>query len=121
TIALFALQDPAVALLPVAVCAVAITFFSATQDIAFDAYRTDVSLPSERGPAAAATNLGYRTSAWLASAFALLVADHVCWRLPFLFLAAVMSLFCIATWRAPEPDYPQQSPRSLRESVVVPL
>ena len=57
TIALFALQNPGVALAPVTACAVAIVFFSATQDIAFDAYRTDVSLPSERGLAAAATNL----------------------------------------------------------------
>ena len=43
-------------------------FFSATQDIAIDAYRTDVPAPSERGLAAAATNLGYRPAAWLASA-----------------------------------------------------
>ena len=120
-IACLALQDPAVALMPVAICALAIVFLSATQDIAFDAYRTDVSLPSERGPAAAATNLGYRTSAWIASAFALLVADHFGWRLAFLILAVVMTLFCIATWLAPEPDYPQQSPRSLRESIVMPL
>ncbi len=120
-IACLALQDPKVALLPVAICALAIVFLSATQDIAFDAYRTDVSLPSERGPAAAATNLGYRTSAWIASAFALLVADHFGWRPAFLILGAVMTLFCIATWLAPEPDYPQQSPRSLRESVVMPL
>ena len=32
-----------------------------------------------------------------------------------------MALFCIATWLAPEPDYQHQPPRSLRESVVVPL
>jgi PAT family beta-lactamase induction signal transducer AmpG len=121
TIALFALQNPAAALLPVAVCAVAIVFFSATQDIAFDAYRTDVSLPSERGPAAAATNLGYRTAAWLASAVALVVADYFGWRLAFLILAGIMLLFCMATWRAPEPANPQQPPRSLRESVVMPL
>ena len=74
-IALFAVQNPSVALLPVAICAVAIVFLSATQDIAVDAYRTDVSLPTERGPAAAVTNLGYRTAAWFASAVALLVAD----------------------------------------------
>jgi PAT family beta-lactamase induction signal transducer AmpG len=121
TIALFALQNPAAALLSVAVCAVAIAFFSATQDIAFDAYRTDVSLPSERGPAAAATNLGYRTAAWLASAVALVVADHFGWRLAFLILAGVMALFAISTWLAPEPAHPQQAPRSLRESVVTPL
>src|ERR1700761_2771031 len=121
TIGLLALQDPAAALLPVAACAVAIVFLSATQDIAFDAYRTDVSLPSERGPAAAATNLGYRTAAWFASAVALLIADYFGWRLAFLILAGVMTLFCIATWLAPEPAEVQQLPRSLRESVVTPL
>jgi MFS transporter, PAT family, beta-lactamase induction signal transducer AmpG len=120
-IAALALQNPAQALLPVAVCAVIITFFSATQDIAYDAYRTDVSLPSERGPAAAATNLGYRVASWTASSLALLVADYFGWRLAFLVMGAVMTFFCIATWRAPEPDYPEESPRSLRESIVMPL
>jgi len=120
-IALLALQNPAASLMPVTACAVGIVFFSATQDIAFDAYRTDVSLPSERGPAAAVTNLGYRTAAWLASAFALVIADYFGWRPAFLVLATVMLAFCIGTWRAPEPAYGPQLPRSLRESVVTPL
>src|SRR5256885_13434457 len=90
TIALLPLQTPALALAPITACAVAIVFFSATQDIAFDAYRTDVSLPSERGLAAAATNLGYRTAAWFASACALIVADHFGWRPAFLVLAVIM-------------------------------
>jgi PAT family beta-lactamase induction signal transducer AmpG len=120
TIALFALQNPAVTLAPVTACAVAIVFFSATQDIAFDAYRTDVSLPSERGLAAAATNLGYRSAAWVASACALIVADHFGWRLAFLILAVAMLLFGVATVRAPTSHNTYQ-PRSLRESVVVPL
>ncbi len=120
-IALFALQDPATALAPVAVCAAAIVFLSATQDIAFDAYRTDVCLPSERGPAAAATNLGYRTAAWFASAVALVIADYFGWRPAFLILAGVMILFCVGTWLAPEPQAQTQAPRSLRESVVMPL
>jgi len=120
TIALFALQNPAVALTPISACAVAIVFFSATQDIAFDAYRTDVSAPSERGLAAAATNLGYRTAAWLASACALVVADHFGWRPAFLILAVVMLLFCGATMLAPTTHNTYQ-PRSLRESVVAPL
>src|SRR5882762_5532600 len=119
-IAFFALQNPAVALVPVAACAVAIVFLSATQDIAIDAYRTDVSLPSERGPAAAASNLGYRTAAWFASAVALLIADYFGWRLAFLILAGIMMLFCISTWLAPEPVQIQQAPRSLRETVVIP-
>ncbi len=120
TIALFALQNPAVALAPVTACAVAIVFFSATQDIAYDAWRTDVSLPSERGLAAAAHNLGYRSAAWIASAVALIVADHFGWRLAFLVLAVAMLLFGVATVRAPQSHNTYQ-PRSLRESVVVPL
>ncbi len=120
TIGLFAVQSPGVALAPITACAVAIVFFSATQDIAYDAWRTDVSLPSERGLAAAATNLGYRSAAWIASAVALIVADYFGWRPAFLILAAVMLSFCLATALAPEPPAPQQ-PRSLRESVVVPL
>jgi PAT family beta-lactamase induction signal transducer AmpG len=120
TIALFALQNPALALAPITACAVAIVFFSATQDIAIDAYRTDVSLPSERGLAAAATNLGYRSAAWVASACALIVADHFGWRLAFLILAVAMLLFGVATVRAPS-SHNSYQPRSLRESVVVPL
>lgn len=121
TIALFALQNPAESLLPITLCAVAIVFFSATQDIAFDAYRTDVSKPSERGMAAAATNLGYRTCAWLASSFALVVADYFGWRPALLLLAAVMAAFCVATLLAPSPEYRQRPPQTLRESIVEPL
>jgi PAT family beta-lactamase induction signal transducer AmpG len=120
TIALFALQNPGVSLAPIAACALAIVFFSATQDIAVDAYRADVSLPSERGLAAAATNLGYRSASWIALAVALVVADHFGWRLAFLLLACGMLLFCIATTRAPS-SHNTYRPRSLRESVVEPL
>jgi PAT family beta-lactamase induction signal transducer AmpG len=119
-IALFALQNPSESLAPIAACALAIVFFSATQDIAIDAYRADVSLPSERGLAAAATNLGYRSASWIALAVALVVADHFGWRLAFLLLACGMLLFCVATVRAPS-SHNTYRPRSLRESVVEPL
>jgi len=119
-IALLALQNPVLSLGAVTACAFAIVFCSATQDIAIDAWRTDVSLPSERGLAAAATNLGYRSAAWVASACALIVADHFGWRLAFLILAVAMLLFGVATVRAPS-SHNSYQPRSLRESVVVPL
>jgi PAT family beta-lactamase induction signal transducer AmpG len=119
-IALFALQNPASSLAPIAVCAVAIVFFSATQDIAIDAYRTDVAAPSERGLAAAATNLGYRSAAWTASALALVIAGAVGWRAAFLLLAGIMLLFCVATVWAPS-SHNDYRPRSLRESIVEPL
>jgi MFS transporter, PAT family, beta-lactamase induction signal transducer AmpG len=120
-IALLAVQDPTVSLTPIAICAAVIVFLSATQDIGIDAYRTDVSLPAERGLAATATNLGYRTAAWFAAAVALVIADYFGWRPAFLILAGVMTLFCISTWLAPEPPVVQQPPRSLRETIVIPL
>jgi MFS transporter, PAT family, beta-lactamase induction signal transducer AmpG len=120
TIGLFALQNPRVSLFPIATCAVAIVFFSATQDIAYDAWRTDVSLPSERGLAAAAQTVGYRSAAWIASAVALVIADYFGWRPAFLVLAGVMLLFCLATVLAPSTQI-RHHPRSLRESVVAPL
>jgi MFS transporter, PAT family, beta-lactamase induction signal transducer AmpG len=120
TIALCALQDPRLGLVPLAACAVAIVFFSATQDIAIDAYRADVSLPSERGLAAAAANLGYRSASWIALAVALVIADHFGWRAAFLTLALLMALFAVATVRAPT-SHNSYRPRSLAESVREPL
>jgi len=120
-IASMAVQNPAVSLTPIAICAAIIVFLSATQDIGIDAYRSDVSLPPERGLAATATNLGYRTAAWFASAVALVIADYFGWRPAFLILGGVMTLFCITTWLAPEAPAIQQPPRSLRETIVIPL
>lgn len=120
SIAVFAMQDPRISLTPITVCAVAIVFFSATQDIAYDAWRTDVSLPSERGLAAAAVNFGYRISAWVAAAVALLVADYFGWRVALWLLALIMALFVVATVNAPS-SHNSYQPRSLRESVVAPL
>jgi PAT family beta-lactamase induction signal transducer AmpG len=119
-IALLALQNPGASLTPIAICALAVVFFSATQDIAIDAYRADVSLPSERGLAAAATNLGYRVASWIALAVALVVADHFGWRTAFLVTATLMLLFVVATVRAPS-SHNAYRPRSLTESVVEPL
>jgi PAT family beta-lactamase induction signal transducer AmpG len=121
TIAVLAFQDPAHSLSTVALCAVAIVFMSATQDIVIDAYRADLATPAERGLAVTAANLGYRASAWLAFAFAVVIADRFGWMTALLFLAGVMAIFTIITWRAPEPFYTQPPPASLAESVIGPL
>jgi PAT family beta-lactamase induction signal transducer AmpG len=115
------LQDPSRSLPAVAVTALVIVFLSASQDIVIDAYRADVSLPEERGVAAAANNLGYRVCAWLAFAAALIAADALGWRLAFLVLAAAMLAFTLATWFAPEPEYPLAPPTSLKQSVRLSL
>jgi PAT family beta-lactamase induction signal transducer AmpG len=117
----FAIQDPARSLPAVAATALLIVFFSASQDIVIDAWRADVSLPQERGLAAAANNLGYRACAWAAFATALVVADAVGWRAAFLVLAAIMAAFALATWAAPEPQRAAPAPGTLAQSVAEPL
>jgi PAT family beta-lactamase induction signal transducer AmpG len=119
-IALLAFADPAESVLGISVCATAIVFLSASQDIVIDAYRTDLARPEERGLAAAATNLGYRAASWIAFAIALLVAEYAGWTAALLAVAALMAAFGLATVRAPEPSA-APPPRTLRESVVEPL
>jgi PAT family beta-lactamase induction signal transducer AmpG len=121
TMALLAFQDPSQSLLGISVCALAIVFLSATQDIVIDAYRADVVTPAERGPAVTASTVGYRTAAYIAPAVALVLADHFGWRPALLVVAALMALFALATVVAPEPVYRSPPPASLRESVLGPL
>jgi PAT family beta-lactamase induction signal transducer AmpG len=120
-IAVFAFLDPTVSLAAVAACAVVIVFFSASQDIVVDAYKVDLVDAAERGLAAAAANLGYRASSWIAVAAALVVAEYFGWRPALLLLAAAMAGFAVVTLRAPEPVQRAAPPRGLRQSVLEPL
>ncbi len=100
----------------------AIVFLSASQDIVIDAYRTDVARPEERGPAAAATNLGYRALSYGSLAVSLIVADVWGWRAAFLTIAVATLLLIPATILAPEPDDPRGNRvPTLWESVIEPL
>ena len=120
-IAVLAVQDPSGSLMTVALCALLIVFLSASQDIVIDAYKVDVATPADRGAIVAAANLGYRASAWIAFALALVVADHFGWRAAFMMLAAIMAAMSIGTWLAPEPAQRADPPHSLAESIVTPL
>ena len=115
--ALLAFQDPSFTLVGVSICAVAIVFMSASQDIVIDAYKADVAAPEERGPAAMVSTIGYRAASYVAPAVALVVADFFGWRPALLAVAAMMALFALATLWAPEPAR-HAAPESLGDSVV---
>ncbi|MCB9496048.1 MAG: MFS transporter [Fibrobacteria bacterium] len=120
-VALMALSDPAHALTAIASCAVLVAFLSASQDIVFDAWRTDVLPPAERGPGAALGVLGYRVALLLTGSLALILADHLSWKLIYLFLALIQALLILATLLAPEPETPPAAPHTLEEAVVRPF
>jgi PAT family beta-lactamase induction signal transducer AmpG len=121
-IAAMGLLSPEGSLLPLALLAVAVAFFSATQDIAFDAYSTDVLHREERGAGAAVKVLGYRIAMLVSGGLALILADGwLGWGKTYVLMGALMAVGVLATFWAPEPDRPVPPPRSLLEAVSEPL
>ena len=103
------------------VLAIAVAFMSASLDIVFDAYRTDVLLPAERGFGAAVWVNGYRLSLLLASAGALVLADHIGWRGTYLALAGLMAAGVVTILLSPNPPTAGLTPKTLKEAVGLPL
>jgi PAT family beta-lactamase induction signal transducer AmpG len=114
-------QQPKQALQLLAVNAIFIAFFSASQDIAFDAYRTDVLEEPEMGAGAAITVLGYRLALVLTGSLALVLADRLPWSVVYLFMAALMLVGLVSTFFAPEPTKPVHTPETLTDAIVLPF
>lgn len=116
------LMSPGQALLPLALLAVAVAFCSATQDIAFDAYRSDVLHKEERGAGAALSVLGYRLAMLVSGGLALIIADQwLGWGHTYMLMGGLMLVAALATFWAPEPEVPAQTPRSLSRAVYEPF
>jgi PAT family beta-lactamase induction signal transducer AmpG len=98
-----------------------IAFLSATQDIAGDAYRTDVLEPLELESGASLWVLGYRIALFITSSLALILADFLPWNGVYLLMAGFMALGIIATLWAPEPrrDHQANSPLSLKDGIFL--
>jgi len=94
---------------------------SASQDIVVDAYRTDLLSAKERGMGAAVGVLGYRIAMLASGGLALILADQIGWRSTYFLMAALMGVGVLASFLAPEPATPSDTPRSLADAVVGPL
>ncbi|MCI4236212.1 muropeptide MFS transporter AmpG [Dickeya dianthicola] len=105
-----------------AVLAVIIAFCSASQDIVFDAYKTDLLPPEERGSGAAISVLGYRLAMLVSGGLALWIADRFLgWQATYWLMAGLLLLCTLATWLSPEPAVSEPAPRSLEQAVFAPL
>ena len=105
-----------------ALLAVWVAFLSATQDIAFDAYSTDVLHKDERAAGAALKVLGYRLAMIVSGGLALILADQwLGWRGMYIAMGGVMAVCSLSTLFAPEPEQVAAAPRTLRLAVVEPL
>jgi len=122
SIAAMGLYSPGQHLGILALLAVMVAFLSATQDIAFDAYSTDVLRKDERAAGAAVKVLGYRLAMIVSGGLALIIADRwLGWSNMYFLMGAMMAACAVATLLAPEPEHVSKAPRTLGLAVVQPL
>jgi MFS transporter, PAT family, beta-lactamase induction signal transducer AmpG len=113
-------QDPRLSLGGIALIAVAIAFASASQDIAFDAFRTESLAREDQGLGAAISINAYRIAMLVAGAFALWLADQVPWRIVYLVMAGFMLPGICTSLLVSEP-VAAAAPRNLVDAVVKPF
>ena len=119
--AAMALQDPRRGLQLLAINAVLIAFFSASQDIVGDAYRTDVLTEREMGPGASVWVLGYRIAMLVTASLAFFLADRLSWPTVYVIMSLLMLVGMGAALVAPEPAMRERPPRSMAEAVWYPF
>lgn len=83
--------------------AVCLAFFSASQDIVVDAYRVEIVPVEQQGAAAAMMTFGYRMAMLVSGAGALWLSDHVSWTLTYSIMAACMGVGIAVCLVMPEP------------------
>ena len=92
-----------------AVAGVMVAFSSATQDIAFEAYRVEILKSHEIGMGAGASMLGYRMGMWVSGAGALYLASYFSWFTVYAFMACCVSVGMITTLLSPEPTLSREA------------
>ncbi len=120
-IAVMALSSPQKMPFCLAVIALCVAFFSASQDIVVDAYRTDVLAEKERGIGVAIFIFGYRIAMLVAGAVALIMSDVMGWQKTYFFMALFMIFGMLGTVIGREPDNHIVPPKTMQEAVWGPL
>lgn len=120
-LATMAFLNPAVHPWMLAWVAFIVAIFSASQDIAIDAYRADILQPEERGLGAAFTTFGGRIAFLISSALALILASHIGWRFTYLMMAVLIAINVLVTVWSPRPDENVIAPRTMSKAVIEPL
>ncbi|NWF76106.1 MAG: MFS transporter [Nitrospirae bacterium] len=120
-ISLMAYSSPQQAPFFLAVLALVVAFFSASQDIVIDAYRTDILREHERGVGAAVFVMGYRIALLVSGALAFVISEYIFWRNTYLLMAGIMGVGVITTLLGNEPDKKTIPPHNLQEAIVGPM
>lgn len=106
----------------VALFALLVAIFSASQDIVIDAWRREALSDDELGWGSSVHVAAYLFAFRLiAGAFALILSDHLPWSTVYQLMALTLVLGVIATFLCEEPKVESTLPKSLKEAVVEPF
>lgn len=101
--------------------AILCAFFSATQDVAIDAHRTEYLPTTNHGIGASLAVLGYRLALLVAGGFALIVAQHFGWAVAYRMMGFLMVFGMVATLCSAEPSLQTIQTLSIGESIILPF
>lgn len=102
TLLLLANMNPGLQASNMGIAALAVAFFSASQDISITAYQTDVLTSEERGLGAAYYIFTYRIAVLISGGLALVSADYFGWKFTYEIMAMLMLLSMVPVFRAPQ-------------------
>lgn len=113
--------DPAQSIWVIAWLAVAVAFFSASQDIVLDAFRREILPDRELGMGNAIHVQAYRISSLIPGSLSLILADILPWSSVFWITAAFMLLGLAMCLAVTEPEAEMSPETGLKGAVVAPF
>ena len=121
SIGLMGAYQPAQSTWLIAWFAVAVAFFSASQDVVLDAYRREILPDAELGLGNSVHVQAYRISSLVPGSLALILADILPWSSVFWITGAFMAVGIVLTLVIDEPDTEAPPVMGLRAAVVAPF
>lgn len=117
--------NPSQSLSLMALISILVAFFSATQDIAIDAYRREILSNEELGLGSSLGIYGYRVALLLSGGAGIgLVGSSfwpITWGQLYYIMAACMIVGVVTTLFAPEPQVDTPPPKTLMEAIIEPF
>ncbi|MBT78683.1 MAG: AmpG family muropeptide MFS transporter [Chromatiales bacterium] len=121
SIGMLGAYQPADSIQSIAFLMFAISLFSATQDVALDAYRREMLADDELGIGNSFFINTYRLSGFISGSLALILSDTIPWGLVYWIVAGFMLVGIVTTFVVTETADDSVAPQSLRAAVIEPF
>lgn len=120
-IAVYGMLDPQAQLKWVVILSIVVSFLSATQDVAVDAFRREILSDQELGLGNSIHVNAYKIAGFVPGALSLILADHLPWHTVFIVTALFMLPGALMSLFVKEPAASKFAPKTLISSVVEPF